>query len=163
MASSIGARVATTACAALRRANRGGSTRRPSSPLSASAEFPLATWPQPRHPEHMTNPKKQKGDRAELEAAALLTDLLEVPVRRKLGAGRIDDTGDLDGVPGHVVQVASWADTAAAARIKPREAEQQRINASAAHAVSLVRFRGGTWRVVLTIEQWARYVALVKP
>jgi len=106
----------------------------------------------------MTNPQKQKGDRAELEAAAILTDLLGVPVRRKLGAGRIDDTGDLDGVPGHVVQVASWADTAAAARVKPKEAEQQRINANATHAATLVRFRGGTWRVVLTLEQWSRYV-----
>ena len=111
----------------------------------------------------MANPQKAKGDRAELEAASMLTDLLSLPVRRKLGAGRIDDTGDLDGVPGHVVQVASWADTAAAARAKPPEAEQQRINAQADHAASLVRFRGGTWRVVLTLEQWARYVALVKP
>ena len=106
----------------------------------------------------MTNPQKQKGDRAELEASAILTDLLGLPVRRKLGAGRIDDTGDLDGVPGHVVQVASWADTAAAARVKPKEAEQQRINAQATHAATLVRFRGGTWRVVLPLEQWSRYV-----
>jgi len=67
----------------------------------------------------MTNPQKAKGDRAELEAAALLTEALGLPVRRKLGAGRIDDTGDLDGVPGQVVQVAIWADTAAAARVKP--------------------------------------------
>jgi hypothetical protein len=111
----------------------------------------------------MANPQKAKGDRAELEAAGILTDLLGVPVRRRLGAGRADDTGDLDGVPGHVIQVASWADAAAAARIKPREAEQQRDNANADHAATLVRFRGGTWRVVLTIEQWARYVALVKP
>jgi hypothetical protein len=109
----------------------------------------------------MANPHKAKGDRAELEAAGILTDLLGVPVRRKLGAGRADDTGDLDGVPGHVVQVADWKNTAAAARIKPREAEQQRINGQADHAASLVRFRGGTWRVVLTLEQWVRYVALV--
>lgn len=101
------------------------------------------------------NPQKAKGDRAELEAAELLTQLLGVPVRRKLGAGRADDVGDLDGVPGHVVQVASWADTAAAARVKPREAETQRSNAGAAHAATLVRFRGGTWRIVLTPEQWA--------
>jgi hypothetical protein len=111
----------------------------------------------------MANKPKRKGDRGELEAAALLTDLLGLPVRRKLGAGRSDDTGDLDGVPGHVVQVANWEDTAAAARVKPREAEQQRINAQAGHAASLVRFRGGTWRVVLTLEQWAEYVALVEP
>jgi hypothetical protein len=111
----------------------------------------------------MASPPKKKGDRGELEAAAVLTDLLGVPVRRKLGAGRADDTGDLDGVPGHVVQVANWADTAAAARVKPKEAEQQRINAQAAHAASLIRFRGGTWRVVLTLEQWARYVRCTQP
>jgi len=111
----------------------------------------------------VTSPQKAKGDRAELEASAILTDLLGVPVRRKLGAGRIDDTGDLDGVPGHVVQVASWADTAAAARVKPKEAEQQRINAQADHAATLVRFRGGTWRVVLTLEQWSRYVQCTRP
>jgi hypothetical protein len=109
------------------------------------------------------NPQKAKGDRAELEAAALLTEILGLPVRRKLGAGRADDTGDLDGVPGHVVQVASWADTAAAARVKPPEAEQQRINAQADHAATLVRFRGGTWRVVLTLEQWSRYVRCTRP
>ncbi len=106
----------------------------------------------------MTNPAKAKGDRAELEAAEILSDLLGVPVRRMLGAGRKDDVGDLDGVPGHVIQVANWADTAAAARIKPREAELQRCNAGAAHAATLVRFRGRQWRVVLTLEQWARYV-----
>jgi len=77
----------------------------------------------------MANPSKAKGDRGELEAAALLTEALGLLVRRKLGAGRADDTGDLDGVPGHVVQVANWADTAAAARVKPPAAEQQRINA----------------------------------
>lgn len=106
----------------------------------------------------MSNPQKAKGDRAELEAAALLTELLGTPVRRKLGAGRSDDTGDLDGVPDHVIQVASWADTAAAARSKPKGAEQQRLNAQTQHAATLIRFRGGQWRVVLTLEQWAAYL-----
>jgi hypothetical protein len=104
----------------------------------------------------MANPQKTKGNRAELQAAELLTELLSVPVRRKLGAGRQDDTGDLDGVPDHIVQVANWADVAAAARIKPREAEQQRLNAGAGHAATMIRFRGGTWRMVLSPEQWAR-------
>jgi len=53
------------------------------------------------------------------------------------------------------VQVASWADVAAAARQKPLGAEQQRLNAQATHAATFVRFRGGTYRVVLTPEQWA--------
>lgn len=109
------------------------------------------------------NARKAKGDRAEREAADLLTELLGTPVRRKLGAGRQDDTGDLDGVPDHVVQVANWADTAAAARLKPEGAEQQRINAGEPHAATLIRFRGGTYRVVLTLEQWARYLAAIQP
>ena len=107
------------------------------------------------------NRQKAKGDRAELEAAELLTQLLGVPVRRRLGAGRQDDVGDLDGVPDHVVQVANWADTAAAARVKPREAEVQRSNAGAAYAATLLRFRGGIWRVVLTPEQWAAYLRML--
>lgn len=110
----------------------------------------------------MAHPSKRKGDKAELEAAAICAELLGVQVGRKLGAGRQDDTGDLDGVPGHVVQIADWADTAAAARIKPPQAELQRINAQAEHAATLIRFRGGTWRVVLTMEQWARYVKAMK-
>ena len=50
------------------------------------------------------------------------------------------------------------ADTAAAARIKSKAAELQRINAGVEHAASMIRFHGGQWRVVLTLEQWARYV-----
>jgi hypothetical protein len=106
----------------------------------------------------MANTAKAKGDKSELEAAAILTEALGVPVRRKLGAGRQDDTGDLDGVPQHVVQVANWKDIASALRIKPKEAEQQRINAQAEHAATLIRLRGGEWRVTLTLEQWARYL-----
>lgn len=111
----------------------------------------------------MANPQKRKGDAAEREAADILSTLLGAPVRRKLGAGRQDDTGDLDGVPNHVIQVASWADTARAACQKPLGAEQQRRNAAARHAATLIRFRGGQWRVVLTLEQWARYLRDIQP
>ena len=47
----------------------------------------------------MTSTSRRKGDRAEIEAAALLHDWTGYPVRRKLGAGRADDVGDLDGIP----------------------------------------------------------------
>jgi hypothetical protein len=60
-----------------------------------------------------------------------------------------------------VIQVASWANTAAAARLKPDEAALQAEHAAAGFAATLVRFRGGTWRVVLTPEQWAAYVRLI--
>jgi hypothetical protein len=106
----------------------------------------------------MANPQKQKGDAAELEAAGIIYDLTGFPARRKLGAGRLDDTGDIDGVPDHVIQVANWADVARAAREKPRAAEVQRVNFGAVFAATFVRFRGGIWRVVLTPEQWATLV-----
>ena len=108
----------------------------------------------------MTNSRKRKGDAAEREAAELISGLLNIDARRALGAGRQDDVGDIHGVPGHAIQVASWADTSAAAIQKPKGAEQQRINAGAPHAATFVRFRGGSWRVVLTPEQWAALARL---
>lgn len=101
----------------------------------------------------VTGAAKRKGDSAEREAAAKLHDLTGWPVRRQLGAGRADDVGDLDGVPDTVVQVANWADISRVVRVKPLEAEAQRINAGATHAVTLVRLRGGEWRAVMTLEQ----------
>lgn len=105
----------------------------------------------------MTSPAKVKGDQAEREAAKLLADLLGYPVRRKLGAGRIDDCGDLDGIPSTVIQVANWSDVTRAIRQKPVEAEQQRINAGATFAATLVRLRGGDWRVVMTPDHFATW------
>lgn len=105
----------------------------------------------------MTGAAKRKGDSAEREAAELLTGLLAVHVRRKLGAGRLDDCGDLDGVPDTVVQVCSRSSDVVAVGVvrKPAEAEQQRINDGATFAATMLRVRGGTWRVVLTPEQYA--------
>lgn len=102
----------------------------------------------------MTGSAKRKGDRAELEIAAILSDLLGKQVRRKLGAGRQDDTGDLDGMQETVVSVADWKDALRAVREKPVEAEQQRENAGVPFAVTFVRLRGGTYRAVMTPEQF---------
>ena len=98
--------------------------------------------------------RKEKGSRAELEAAAMLTELTGKPCRRMLGAGRSDDVGDIDGLDSVAIQVANWADTAAAAIQKPRGAQQQAQNAGKPLAMTLVRFRGSQWRVVLTPDQW---------
>ena len=105
----------------------------------------------------MASSSKRKGDRAELEVQALIRDLTGWPARRKLGAGRADDMGDVDNVPATVVQVASWADALRAVREKPVGAEEQRERAGATFACTWVRLRGGVWRVVLTPEQWATY------
>lgn len=111
----------------------------------------------------MANPQKQKGDRAELEAATMLSELTGYRCQRMLGAGRKDDIGDIAGIPGHAIQVANWSDTAAAAVQKPRGAQRQAENAMVPHAMTLVRFKGGTWRVVLTPEQWNSYLQKLTP
>jgi hypothetical protein len=105
----------------------------------------------------MTGSAKRKGDAAELEAARLLHQLLGVPARRKLGAGRSDDVGDIDGLDDTVVQVCSRSTDVVAVGLvrKPVEAEQQRVNAGATFAVTMLRIRGGTWRAILTLEQYA--------
>ena len=106
----------------------------------------------------MTNKNKQKGDRAELEAARLLCLMTGRECRRKLGAGRQDDTGDIDGLPSTVVQVAAWKNVASAVNLKPLGAEQQRINAGAAYAFTMVKLQRAGWRIVLTPEQFAAYL-----
>lgn len=101
------------------------------------------------------NYSKRKGAQAEREVAELINDLLGVPTRRKLGAGRQDDQGDIDGVPDTTIQVAAWARVESAVRTKPVAAEQQRINANTTFVATFVRLVGGDYRVVLTPEQWA--------
>lgn len=103
----------------------------------------------------MPHPSKRKGDRAELEVQGLLRDLLGVPARRKLGAGRHDDIGDIDGVPNTVVQVANYRDLNEAVRRKLPEVEQQRERAGALFAALFVRRAGGSFVVVVSPEQWA--------
>ena len=111
------------------------------------------------------NPQKNKGDRAEREACIYLTAATGHIVERRFGAGMENDKGDLIGIPDTVIQCANWKDTNAAVLQKPREAEQQRINAKAKYAVTLVRYKkrpgckhGDNWRVVLTLEQYARLI-----
>lgn len=103
------------------------------------------------------NSAKNKGDRAELEAQGLLRDLLGVPARRALGAGRQDDVGDIHGVPDTVIQVVNRKDMARAIREKLPECEQQRERAGATFAATFVRKPGGGFIVVLTPEMWATY------
>jgi hypothetical protein len=101
----------------------------------------------------VTSSQKAKGDRAEREAAYMLYDELGIPVRRLLGAGRKDDVGDIHGIDGWVFQVCNWQDVTRALAQKPRECEQQQINAGATFGATLIRQRGGIWRAALTIPQ----------
>ena len=103
----------------------------------------------------MTNPQKRKGDAGERELAHQLSALLGFTVRRKLGAGRIDDTGDLDGLPDCTAQVKNYSDVLRAIREGLPGLEVQQRNANSTHAVLFVRRRGGQWIAIQTVEQWA--------
>lgn len=103
----------------------------------------------------MANPQKQKGDAAEREIAALINGLTGWPARRKLGAGRLDDAGDIDGVPDCTIQVKHFADIGRGVREALTDLEQQRLNAGTTHAVAFIRRPGGRWIAVQTVEQWA--------
>jgi hypothetical protein len=103
----------------------------------------------------MTNSAKTKGDQAEREAAALLAELTGWPVRRKLGAGRADDAGDLDGIPDTCVQVKHYRDQTRAIRETLTELPLQQANAGTTFAFGLIRRPGGHYFAVLTLEQIA--------
>ena len=104
------------------------------------------------------NKQKNKGDKAEREAAELLTEVTGYECKRTLSAGIPGDVGDIHGIPDCVIQVANYKDTSTACLKKPREVESQRENAKAKYAASMVRWRGGHWRVVLTVEQFNRFL-----
>ena len=103
------------------------------------------------------NTAKRKGDKAELEVQALIRDLTGWPARRKLGAGRADDVGDIDGIPDTVIQVANYKDIARAIREKVDKCGDQQTRADATFGATFVRRPGGKFVVVMTPEQWATY------
>jgi hypothetical protein len=103
----------------------------------------------------MTNPQKNKGDRAEREVAAKLADLTGWPWRRKLGAGRCDDTGDLDGLEDWTVEVKDWTNVNAAVSKGLADLEREQANAGTAFGVALIRRRGGKWFAAMPLENLA--------
>jgi len=103
----------------------------------------------------MVNPQKRKGDAAERELAKQLSDLLGFRVRRKLGAGRADDTGDLDGLPDCTAQAKNYTDILRAINQGLKDLETQQLNSGDTHGVLFVRRRGGQWIAIQTLEQWA--------
>ena len=102
------------------------------------------------------HPAKRKGDKAELEAAAILHNLTGWPVRRKLGAGRLDDSGDLDGIPDTCIQVKNYpSDIVRAIRETLHELPLQQARAGTTFAAGMVRRPGGQWAVVMDPYQFA--------
>ena len=102
------------------------------------------------------NPNKRKGDKAERDLAALLTQRLGTPIRRMLGAGRQDDIGDLDGLPNCATQVKHWQNITAAITTGIAQMQQQQINKNAPDGVLFIKHRKHGWLAVTTLEQWTR-------
>ena len=107
----------------------------------------------------MPNPQKQRGDRAERQCAAYLTEHTRFRVARRFGAGQAQDEGDLYGLPGMTVQVVDYKDKAAALRIKPPEADQQAAVISPdTIGVTAIRMQGGAFRFVFTQEAFTQLI-----
>jgi Holliday junction resolvase len=102
----------------------------------------------------VTNPQKNKGDKAERELAALLADQLGIPVRRKLGAGRLDDCGDIDGLPDTTIECKSFRDVMRGIREGVDDCVREQANAGTTFGVTFVRRPGGRWIAVQTIDQF---------
>ena len=106
----------------------------------------------------MPHSSKRKGDRAELEAAAELTIHTGFDVRRKLGAGRTDDTGDLEGIPDTTIEVKNYKNISEAINRGLEDLEREQVNAGTPFAACMIRRPGGRWFVAMTVEQYATYV-----
>ena len=87
-----------------------------------------------------------------------MPDHLGLPIRRQLGAGRADDVGDLDGLPGWCLQVTNRRDLGHALTVKTTEVEHQRINAGADYAAVLMRLPGGRWVAAMGIDSFVAAV-----
>lgn len=109
----------------------------------------------------MTNPQKTKGDRGEREAVLALTRLagdrvVENP-RRKLGAGRRDDMGDLDVLPGVTIQVKTMSDLSRALRSAASGAMEQRERSGDDWALGMApvpHARSKAVRWLAATEEW---------
>jgi hypothetical protein len=105
----------------------------------------------------MTTPAARKGASAELELAKLLTAELGIRVRRKLGAGRTDDEGDLDGLADTTVEVKNFRDVPRAINEALADLEREHANAETTFAVAFVKRPRLGWIAVLTIPQFCTW------
>lgn len=108
----------------------------------------------------MANPSKDKGDRAERESVALLLDLLPEYCRDKskrfLGAGRLEDEGDLYVLPDAAIQVKFWDNISAAIRTSAHASVVQAGHGEKEYALGLVKISGARANQV-------RWLACVAP
>lgn len=107
----------------------------------------------------MTTSSARKGAKGELEIARLLADELGVRVRRKLGAGRTDDEGDLDGLERTCVEVKNYPRTGVATAINEglHDLTREQVNSGATFGVLFVKRPRLGWIAVMDIPMFATW------
>jgi hypothetical protein len=106
----------------------------------------------------MSNPNKRKGDAAERAVVAWLRSHGFTNAERAYGAGRADDTGDIDGLPGVCIEVKNHNKIEVAGFIG--ELEREMANSRAETGVVIVKRRGDSdvdrWYAITTAAQWVQ-------
>ena len=105
----------------------------------------------------MAHPSARKGSRAELEIASILAEHTGQPVRRKLGAGRQDDTGDLVGFPGVTIEIKNYRNVTDAINDGLTDLEREMRNSGDPLGVCFVRRPGGRWIAVMDVPMWCTW------
>ena len=108
----------------------------------------------------MTSPQARKGATYERGVAEYFRANGHPYVERAYGAGRPDDVGDLDGVPGWALELKNHKTLALSGWLD--EAESERVNARARFAAVIAKRRGksvGQSYVVMTLDTFAALLA----
>ena len=104
----------------------------------------------------MTSPQARKGATFERDVVEYFRANGHPYVERAYGAGRPDDVGDLDGVPGWALELKNHQKLALSGWLE--EAEVERVNARARFAAVIAKRRGknaGQSYVVMTLATFA--------
>lgn len=104
----------------------------------------------------MTSPQARKGAQFERDVVEFLRAAGHPHVERAYGAGRPDDVGDLDGVPGWALELKNHKTLALSGWLD--EAEVERVNARARFCAVIAKRRGksaGESYVVMTLATFA--------
>ena len=105
----------------------------------------------------VTNPQKRKGSTFELEVARFLEANGFPYAARRFGAGAKLDRGDIDGIPGVVIEVKNHARIVLSEWVDEMRVEQ--ANAGANEGIVVVKRKGkpvAESYVVTTLAEWAR-------
>jgi len=107
----------------------------------------------------MTSPERRKGNAFEVAIAQYLRDHGHPYAERAYGAGRPDDRGDIDGIPGFVLSAKNQAQVRLG--VWMNEVETQRVNARASFAALIVKRRGAPVDRAYVVLDLATFAALM--